>query len=80
MADPVPVPKPEAEPEVQPEAQDAGEEGIQVDSEFHDTSDADSSYSWDDDSSSTQSLYSAITRHVYENGRRYHSYREGAYW
>jgi hypothetical protein len=80
MADPVPEPKPEPKPEVEPEVGNADEAGIQVGSDFTDDSDADSSYSWDDDSSSTQSLYSAITRHVYDNGRRYHSYRQGAYW
>ncbi len=52
------------------------EPSIQVDS----GSDADSTYGWDEDSDSTQSLYSSITKHVYENGRRYHSYRQGAYW
>ena len=55
---------------------EAAEPAIQVDS----GSDADSTYGWDDDSNSTQSLYSNITKHVYENGRRYHSYRQGAYW
>jgi SAM-dependent methyltransferase len=25
-------------------------------------------------------LYSAITKYVYQNGRRYHSYRQGTYW
>jgi hypothetical protein len=51
---------------------------IQVD----DASDADSSYGDDPESErvSTASLYSEITRHVYENGRRYHSYRRGTYW
>ena len=76
MADPVTEP----EPEVEPEVDNAGDGPIQVDSEFADGADGDSSYGWDDDSDSTQSLYSSITRHVYENGRRYHSYRQGAYW
>lgn len=55
-------------------------EPIQVDSDLGDGSDADSAYGGSDDSESTQSLYSTITKHVYENGRRYHSYRQGAYW
>ncbi|KAH8769255.1 S-adenosyl-L-methionine-dependent methyltransferase [Hyaloscypha finlandica] len=43
--------------------------------------DADSSYGGEGDAvSETTSLYSAITNHVYENGRRYHSYRAGSYW
>ncbi|CAL3971604.1 unnamed protein product [Diplocarpon coronariae] len=43
--------------------------------------DNDSSYGGDSDTvSETTSLYSAITRHVYLNGRRYHSYRAGTYW
>ncbi len=76
MADPVTRP----EPQVVPEAEDAIEASIQVDSDLGDRSDADSSYGCDDDRESTTSLYSSITRHVYENGRRYHSYRQGAYW
>ncbi|KAL2126993.1 hypothetical protein VTI74DRAFT_11497 [Chaetomium olivicolor] len=57
------------------------EEPIQVDSDLVDGSDADSAYGGrDDDTGSTQSLYSTITKYVYENGRRYHSYRQGAYW
>jgi hypothetical protein len=44
-------------------------------------SDEDSSYGDDSDrESQTTSLYSAITKYVYENGRRYHSYRYGTYW
>lgn len=40
-----------------------------------------SSYGDDSDrESQTISLYSAITNYVYENGRRYHSYRYGTYW
>ena len=46
-----------------------------------DPADTDSSFGDDEgDQLSTQSLYSTITRFVYENGRRYHSYRQGAYW
>ena len=51
---------------------------IQVDESL---ADADSSYGDDgDQESQTTSLYSAITKYVYENGRRYHSYHYGAYW
>ena len=43
--------------------------------------DTDSSYGDDcDRESQTTSLYSAITKYVYKNGRRYHSYRYGTYW
>lgn len=81
MADPVPERKPEPEPEGGPAVETAGEGRIQVEPGVADDfNDSDSLYSWSDDSSSTQSLYSAITRHVYDNGRRYHSYRQGAYW
>lgn len=81
MADPAPERKPEPEPEGGPEVETAGEGRIQAEPEVTDDfNDGDSLYSWSDDSSSTQSLYSAITRHVYDNGRRYHSYRQGAYW
>jgi hypothetical protein len=51
---------------------------IRVDESLGDT---DSSYGDDSDrESQTTSLYSAITKYVYENGRRYHSYRYGTYW
>jgi hypothetical protein len=51
---------------------------IRVDEALDDT---DSSYGDDSDrESQTTSLYSAITKYVYENGRRYHSYRFGTYW
>ncbi|KAL1624129.1 hypothetical protein SLS54_004058 [Diplodia seriata] len=33
-----------------------------------------------DDISDTTSITSTIWRHRYENGRRYHKFREGAYW
>ncbi|KAJ2902594.1 S-adenosyl-L-methionine-dependent methyltransferase [Zalerion maritima] len=53
-----------------------------VDSDGIDHSDGDSSYGgeYDSDEMTTSSLTSAITNYVYENGRRYHSYRQGAYW
>ena len=51
---------------------------IRVDKSLGDT---DSSYGDDSDrESQTTSLYSAITKYVCENGRRYHSYRYGTYW
>lgn len=49
---------------------------LYVDESFDDN---DSSYGADD-ASETTSMYSAITKYVYENGRRYHSYRAGTYW
>jgi hypothetical protein len=51
---------------------------IRVDESLNDT---DSSYGDEgDQQSETTSLYSNITKYVYENGRRYHSYRYGTYW
>jgi len=43
-------------------------------------SDRDSSYGDSDGASETTSLRSAVFNYVYENGRRYHSYRAGSYW
>jgi hypothetical protein len=43
-------------------------------------SDRDSAYGDSDVQSETSSLKSAVFDYVYENGRRYHSYRAGAYW
>lgn len=43
-------------------------------------SDGDSTFGDEDAASETTSLRSSIFQHVYENGRRYHSYRQGAYW
>jgi len=40
----------------------------------------DSGYEDNDEQSQTTSLKSAVATHVYENGRRYHSYRHGTYW
>ncbi|KAL0264983.1 hypothetical protein SLS55_000939 [Diplodia seriata] len=34
----------------------------------------------DDDLSDTTSIASSIMKHRYEHGRRYHKFREGAYW
>ena len=41
--------------------------------------DSDSAYGSDLESE-TSSLHSSIFDYRYENGRRYHAYREGAYW
>jgi hypothetical protein len=43
-------------------------------------SDRDSAYGDSDVASETSSLRSAVLDYVYENGRRYHSYRQGSYW
>jgi hypothetical protein len=43
-------------------------------------SDRDSSYGDSDAASETTSLRSAVLNYIYENGRRYHSFRAGAYW
>ena len=40
----------------------------------------DSAIGDDDTASETESLRSSIFDHVYENGRRYHSYKQGTYW
>jgi hypothetical protein len=46
----------------------------------HDDSDRDSAYGESLPSSDTASITSDITKYRYENGRRYHAYRDGAYW
>ncbi|TID27744.1 putative methyltransferase [Venturia nashicola] len=43
-------------------------------------SDRDSSYGDSDAASETTSLRSAVLNYIYDNGRRYHSYRAGSYW
>jgi hypothetical protein len=43
-------------------------------------SDRDSAYGESLHASDTASITSAITKYRYENGRRYHAYRDGAYW
>lgn len=51
---------------------------IQVDDHLSET---DSSYGEEaDKQSQTTSLRSSIYNFVYENGRRYHTYRQGVYW
>ena len=40
----------------------------------------DSAYGEGDEASETHSLLSAVTNYVYENGRRYQSYRSESYW
>ncbi|KAE9378337.1 S-adenosyl-L-methionine-dependent methyltransferase [Stipitochalara longipes BDJ] len=42
--------------------------------------DGDSAYGQSLHYSDTASITSAITKYRYENGRRYHAYRDGAYW
>ena len=43
-------------------------------------SDRDSAYGESFQPGDTVSITSAITKYRYENGRRYHAYRDGAYW
>ncbi|QDS72871.1 hypothetical protein FKW77_007448 [Venturia effusa] len=43
-------------------------------------SERDSSYGDGDAASETTSLRSTVRSYIYENGRRYHSYRAGSYW
>jgi hypothetical protein len=42
--------------------------------------DNDSAYGESLDQDDTYTLASQITKYRYENGRRYHAYRDGAYW
>jgi hypothetical protein len=51
---------------------------ISTQDEVDDTND--SAFGGDDDLSDTYSVASMIFQHRYENGRRYHAYKEGAYW
>jgi len=44
------------------------------------TDESDSAYGDDDQLSDTTSITSTIWKHRYENGRRYHKFREGEYW
>ncbi|KAI9830954.1 MAG: hypothetical protein M1826_004070 [Phylliscum demangeonii] len=46
---------------------------------YVDEGDHDSAYD-DDSASDTTSLASEVTKYRFENGRRYHAYRDGAYW
>jgi hypothetical protein len=51
--------------------------------EFEDLSsegDRDSAYGESIHAGDTASITSAITKYRYENGRRYHAFRDGAYW
>ncbi|KAF5230777.1 hypothetical protein FAUST_9634 [Fusarium austroamericanum] len=52
---------------------------LQVDEEELPGNDADSTYGSDRDSTYTGSVTSSIYDYQYENGRRYHAYREGQY-
>merc|ERR1711913_42000 len=44
-----------------------------------DSDETDSAFG-DDSASETTSLKSAVFNYKYRNGRRYHAYKEGAYW
>ncbi|KAK7428821.1 hypothetical protein QQZ08_004591 [Neonectria magnoliae] len=52
---------------------------LQVDEDDIRENDADSAYSSDTESAYTASVTSSIYHYQYENGRRYHAYREGQY-
>ncbi|KEZ42062.1 Uncharacterized protein SAPIO_CDS6479 [Scedosporium apiospermum] len=53
---------------------------LQIDHEAYDAQeDADSSYGSDTESRATASVTSSIFHYQYENGRRYHAFREGQY-
>ncbi|KAM5343820.1 hypothetical protein ACJ41O_012357 [Fusarium nematophilum] len=58
-----------------------GEEPVplQVDEDAFDDGDADSAYGSEGASAYTASITSSIYHYQYENGRRYHAYREGQY-
>ena len=47
---------------------------------IEDGSDDDSAVGSDSESTRSASFASSITAYKYENGRRYHAYREGAYY
>lgn len=51
-----------------------------VTAEIANSDESDSAYGDEDDLSDTTSIPSTIWRHRYENGRRYHKFREGEYW
>nr|AAO27746.2 putative methyltransferase [Fusarium sporotrichioides] len=59
--------------------QDEEHAPLQVDEEELPGNDADSTYGSDRDSSYTASVTSSIYDYQYENGRRYHAFREGQY-
>ncbi|KUJ21593.1 S-adenosyl-L-methionine-dependent methyltransferase [Mollisia scopiformis] len=57
------------------------EEEEEAEEEHHDNdNDRDSAYGESLQASDMASITSEITKHRYENGRRYHAYRDGAYW
>ncbi|CAI4215852.1 unnamed protein product [Parascedosporium putredinis] len=61
---------------------EAGEDApapLQIDHAYDVHDDADSSYGSDAASANTGSISSSIFHYQYENGRRYHAYREGQY-
>ncbi|KAF7550351.1 hypothetical protein G7Z17_g5775 [Cylindrodendrum hubeiense] len=51
---------------------------IAVDDGINDNDSALGLDSWDEDD--TKSLSSSVLKYTWENGRRYHAYRDGAYW
>jgi hypothetical protein len=59
------------------EAQDQAQNGIELDGDFDDGSDA--GYETDSVGSASTSLASSVRDYAFENGRRYHKFREGAY-
>ncbi|CAJ0542855.1 Ff.00g002870.m01.CDS01 [Fusarium sp. VM40] len=73
---------PDAHTPKSPEGQDRPEEEhapLQVDEDELPGNDADSTYGSDRDSTYTTSVTSSIYDYQYENGRRYHAFREGQY-
>ncbi|POS83988.1 methyltransferase domain-containing protein [Erysiphe pulchra] len=59
-------------------ATEQAEDEIEIDSDNYDTS-SDAGYETDDAGSVSTSLSSSVRDYAFENGRRYHRYREGAY-
>lgn len=59
-------------------ATEQAEDEIEIDSDNYDTS-SDAGYETDGAGSVSTSLSSSVRDYAFENGRRYHRYREGAY-
>jgi hypothetical protein len=78
----LPVPAPDPTPEPLPNLVPGGTASQPNQEEIdHDgDSDRDSAYGESLHASDTASITTAITKYRYENGRRYHAYRDGAYW
>lgn len=65
----------------EPDRQDGEEIEEEEPPEEHDVdNDYDSAYGESLQASDLGSITSEISKHRYENGRRYHAYRDGAYW